>query len=189
MPGALEGVKVLDLSRVLVGPFCSMMLADIGAGVFKQDSPFAMSWAAGGRCFPADCPAWRLMLYWRRSGNHMDTFFVRASLASPQHPEQRLALDLLVDTGATWTMLPQEVVTQLGLSAPRKRAVTLASGERVTYAAGQVAIQLNGEDVITVFLAGPPGSLALLGAVALEEFGLAPDPVRKTLLPVAGLLA
>lgn len=119
----------------------------------------------------------------------MGTFSVRANLASPQHPEQRLALDLLVDTGATWTMLPQEVVTQLGLSAPRQRAVTLANGERMTYPAGQVAIQLNGEDAITFFLAGPPGCLALLGAVTLEEFGLAADPVRKTLVPVAGLLA
>lgn len=119
----------------------------------------------------------------------MGTFSVEASLANPQRPEQRLTLDLLVDTGATWTMLPSEVVTRLGLASTRQRAVTLASGERVTYPAGQVAIQLDGEEVITVFLAGPPGCLALLGAVALEEFGLAPDPVRKTLVPVGGLLA
>ena len=119
----------------------------------------------------------------------MGTFSVSASLANPQRPEQHLTLDLLVDTGVTWTMLPEEVVTQLGLTAARQRAVTLANGERVTYRAGQVAIQLNGEEVITVFLAGPPDCLALLGAVTLEEFGLAPDPVRKTLVPVGGLLA
>lgn len=119
----------------------------------------------------------------------MGTFPVAASLANPAHPEQRVTLDLLVDTGATWTMLPQEVVARLGLRASRQRAVTLASGERVTYPAGQVAIQLNGEEAITFFLAGPPGCLALLGAVTLEEFGLAPDPVQKTLVPVGGLLA
>jgi len=67
--------------------------------------------------------------------------------------------------------------------------VTMANGESVSYPAGQVVIQLNGEEIITVFLAGPLGSLALLGAVTLEEFGLAPDPVRKTLVPVGGLLA
>jgi clan AA aspartic protease len=119
----------------------------------------------------------------------MDTFSVPASLANPERPEQRLTADLLVDTGATWTMLPQEVVAGLGLRASRQRAVTLASGERVTYPAGQVTIQLNGEEIITVFLSGPPGCRALLGAVTLEEFGLAPDPVRKTLVPVGGLLA
>ncbi len=119
----------------------------------------------------------------------MGTFSVQANLANPQRPDRRVALDLLVGTGATWMMLPAEVVTRLGLTAPRQRAVTLANGERMTYPAGQVAIQLNGEQVITVFLVGPPGCLALLGAVTLEEFGLAPDPVRKTLVPVGGLLA
>lgn len=119
----------------------------------------------------------------------MGTFSVPASLANPQRPEERLTLDLLVDTGATWTMLPADVVIQLGLTASRQRMVTLANGERVSYPAGQVAIQLNGEEVFTVFLTGPPGCLALLGAVTLEEFGLAPDPVRKTLVPVGGLLA
>ncbi len=119
----------------------------------------------------------------------MGTFSVPVSLANPERAEQRVTLDLLVDTGATWTMLPQEVVNRLGLRAPRQRAVTLASGERVTYSAGLVVIQLNGEEVITVFLSGPPDCLALLGAVALEELGLAPDPVRKTLVPVGGLLA
>ena len=119
----------------------------------------------------------------------MGTFAVAVTLSHPRDPERRMTLDLLVDTGATWTLLPDEVVRHLSLPTPWTRSVALASGQRVSYGTGDVAIQLNGEEHTTVFLAGPPASLGLLGAVTLEQFGLAPDPVNKTLIPIAGLLA
>lgn len=39
LPAPLEGVKVADFSRVLAGPFASMMLADFGADVLKVERP------------------------------------------------------------------------------------------------------------------------------------------------------
>jgi alpha-methylacyl-CoA racemase len=41
----LQGVRVLDLSRLLPGPYCSMLLADLGADVIKVETPRAGDYA------------------------------------------------------------------------------------------------------------------------------------------------
>jgi len=50
----------------------------------------------------------------------MELFTVPATLSNPLDPERRLVVDLIVDTGAVYTMLPAPMVQELGLETPRE---------------------------------------------------------------------
>src|SRR3989442_14266823 len=110
----------------------------------------------------------------------MSAFTVHATLIHPDDRQRSAPLDLLVDTGAMYTMLPTDVVTRRALPTPEQRTIEFANGQRDVWPLGEVRIRLADSERTTVFLAGPAGERPRLGAGARERLRVArrPDPHR-----------
>src|SRR3989304_609943 len=114
----------------------------------------------------------------------MGTFQVEVTVKNLQAPTRSRTLSVLVDTGATYTTLPRDVVEALGCQPIGKRRVLLANGREEEWPVSAVLLALEGQEGPTFCLIGPNGGPSLLGAVTLEEFALGVDPVAKRLVPV-----
>jgi aspartyl protease family protein len=102
--------------------------------------------------------------------------------------ERCVVLEALVDTGATYTWIPRDVLSGLGVVPEEERLFVLANGREVRYPMGWMQIKIGGRAQPTIVVFGEPGSEPILGVFALEGFGLAADPVNRRLIPVPSLL-
>ena len=96
-------------------------------------------------------------------------------------------VDAVVDTGSTFTAVPREILQRLGIQPARRERFRIASGEVVENYVGDAIVRLAGKQGTTPVIFNEPGEPVLLGAVTLEAFLLAVDPVHETLVPVEGL--
>src|SRR5471032_3212326 len=64
---ALDGIHVLDVTQVMAGPFCAMMLADLGAGVVKVEPPAGDSTRQMPGATGTDSPAFNAVNRGKRS--------------------------------------------------------------------------------------------------------------------------
>ena len=55
-PGALEGMKIVEYCNMVSGPYCSKLLADMGADVLKVEPPFTGDDSRKRGPFPGDVP-------------------------------------------------------------------------------------------------------------------------------------
>src|SRR5436309_8918893 len=97
-------------------------------------------------------------------------------------------LRALVDTGSTFTWIPQGLLERLGVIPEEELLFELADGREQRYPVAWVQIRLEGRrEQPTIVAFAPPGSEPILGVVTLEEYLLAVDPVHHRLIPVSGL--
>ena len=117
----------------------------------------------------------------------MGTFKTTVEVGDPQGGRYR-PLEATVDTGATYTMIPADVLQDLAVSILERRSFELADGRLADYDVGETKIRIDGRTVTSLVVFGDARGAPVLGAYTLEGLGLAVDPVRRRLVPVRGLL-
>jgi clan AA aspartic protease len=101
---------------------------------------------------------------------------------------KRATVPFLVDSGATYTLLPEKVWKDIELAPKRKVTFTLADGTAVERKVSECYISLPQGEGHTPVILGEPGDEALLGVVTLEILGLVLNPFTRELQPMRMLL-
>jgi clan AA aspartic protease len=113
---------------------------------------------------------------------------VKAIVVNPQDRKRRLDLELIVDTGVIYSLLPRSLLEELGVKPIGRRRFRLASGEIVEYHVGEVYIEVEGVGVTSLVVFGEEESIPLLGVTTLELLGFEVDPISGKLKPMELLL-
>lgn len=116
----------------------------------------------------------------------MGTFSVEVVVGNPASVA-RETVQALVDTGATFSVMPASLLHRLGIEPTRTRRLRLANGqveERQTAMAFFEVGDMDGEARV-VF---GPEDLHLLGATTLEDLSFIVDPINKRLIVEDALL-
>ena len=92
-------------------------------------------------------------------------------------------LDIIVDTGSTYTAVPRAMLERLGVPIQRSMPSQTADGRIVPVDIGQTIVRLEGIEFYTPAIFAGESEPSLLGVVTLEEAGLAVDPVNDRLIP------
>ena len=116
----------------------------------------------------------------------MGTFRITVEIGDPQGRRFE-PVEMLVDTGATFTKAPRELLERLGVPVESTYIAELADGSRIEQTRGRTMIRLEGREYPTPITFGEAGEQSLLGAMALEDAMLAVDPHSNRLISVNAL--
>ena len=112
----------------------------------------------------------------------MGAVFITIEVGDVQR-ERFEQVEVMVDTGATYSQVPASLLQRLGIRAQWEAQATLADGSTTTDPVGEATFRFEGKTFFTPVTFGREGEPNLLGVVALETAMLAVDPVEQRLIP------
>jgi len=158
--GPLEGVRVIELTHAWAGPFCGMMLGDMGAEVIKIESPRQTTEARGGSPYAAGESVIFMMIHRNKKSVTLDL---------KQAAGKEILLDLVRSADILIQNFRPGVMDKLGLTYERLKEINPA----LVYAS------LSGFGKT-----GPKADHPGVNMIALAESGLASTTIHDDQPPV-----
>jgi len=110
-------------------------------------------------------------------------------LATVSKARKKRDVEFLVDSGAAYTLLPNNVWKEFRLKPMREVAFSLADGTTIKRRISEIHFSYKGLHATTPVILGEKGDQPLLGTLTLEALGLVLDPFKRELVPMKMMLA
>ena len=120
----------------------------------------------------------------------MGMFKKSVKVSNPYNPSKFFEAEFWVDSGALYSLIPKNLLEEIGFEPEGTKNIILADGRTDRKLFGSCKFKIEGlPDTITCpVIAGANDSLLLLGATALENFGVEVDPINKSLNPILAII-
>lgn len=115
-------------------------------------------------------------------GNAVGTFDIGFTIGSADG-ERTLPLVGMVDTGSLYSIVPAPVLEDLGIARDEAEIFSLADGSMIEMSIGLALMEMDGRARTVHVAFGRDPEIILIGAMTLERFGVAADPVNRRLTP------
>ncbi|MHC4443553.1 MAG: hypothetical protein ACYTBZ_22255 [Planctomycetota bacterium] len=120
----------------------------------------------------------------------MGMFKKKVKVSNIKKPELSFEEEFWIDTGALYSFVPEDYLERIGVEPSATRNLVLADGRQEARLLGFCDFQIEGlEGLIPCpVIFTPKTSLFLIGATALENFGVEADPINKKLKPILAVI-
>lgn len=119
----------------------------------------------------------------------MGDMYLKLIVANQKEPQRHKEVTFLVDTGATWAWMPNEIAKAIGIEPAGTTPVELADGSTREFPYGFCLFTYDGQTVSGNVVIGPSESEPLVGNHTLQDFRLIVDLERGEITRRRGLRA
>ena len=114
--------------------------------------------------------------------------FLKVFVGNPTELARGREVEFLVDTGSFYTMIPREILEEVGVVPIKEQTFTLADGREIRRQVGVCNLVYKDRPGGTLVIFGEEGDQILLGVLGLESMGYNLDPIKGELEPIELLL-